>query len=98
RRTDQMPDCSSGRTLRLTSGQSRKLACTEIQPNNSSSLLELFQDRWIFQGGHVLRDFLALGERAQQAAHDLAGAGLGQVVAETDVLGLGNRADFLGHP
>jgi hypothetical protein len=39
-----------------------------------------------------------LAMRAQQAAHDLAAAGLGQVVAEADVLGLGDRADLLGHP
>ncbi len=39
-----------------------------------------------------------LAMRAQQPPHDLAAAGLGQVVAEADVLGLGDRADLLGRP
>src|SRR5208282_4059565 len=62
------------------------------------NLLELVQDRGIFQGRHVLRDRFALGDRTQQPAHDLARARLGQVVAETDVLRLGDRADLLADP
>jgi hypothetical protein len=33
---------------------------------------------------------------AQEAAHDLAGAGLGQRVGEADLLGSGQRPDLLG--
>src|SRR5438034_11165638 len=58
-------------------------------------LLQLLQDRGVFQGGDVLGDRFALGDRAQQPAHDLPGARLWQVVAEADVLGLGDRADLL---
>jgi hypothetical protein len=39
----------------------------------------------------------ALGDVAQQAAHDLAGAGLGQLGHDHDRLGLGDRTDLLGH-
>eukprot|EP01136_Pigoraptor_vietnamica_P034612 Opistho-1_new@98791 len=63
----------------------------------SIRLPQLFQDRGVLQGRGVLRDALALGHRTQQAPHDLARAGLGQVVAEADVLGLGDRTDLLGH-
>ena len=38
-----------------------------------------------------------LGHVAEQPAHDLARAGLGQVVGEDDRLGPGDRADLLGH-
>jgi hypothetical protein len=62
------------------------------------SALELFQDRRIFQRRRVLRQLLALGQTTQQTTHDLAGTGLRQVVAETDVLRLGDRTDLLAHP
>ena len=58
----------------------------------------MVQDGWILQGAGVLGDGLALGQGAQQAAHDLAGTGLGQVFTKADVLGLGNRPDFFGNP
>ena len=61
----------------------------------SIGLVELGQDGRVLQRAGVLRHRLALGDRAQQAAHDLARAGLGQVVAEADVLRLGDRADLL---
>src|SRR5205814_5272329 len=61
-------------------------------------LPQLLQDRRVLEGRDVLRDLLALGDRAQQAPHDLAGARLGQVVAKTDVLRLGDRADLLADP
>ena len=44
-----------------------------------------------------MRNFLAFGQAAQQAAHDFAGASLGQVLAKANVLGLGNRANFFGN-
>ena len=59
---------------------------------------QLLQNRRVFQRAGVLRDGLALGDAAQQAPHDLAAARLRQVVAKADVLGLGDRANFLGHP
>src|SRR5487761_2152041 len=61
-------------------------------------LLELFQDRRILQGGYVLRNLLAFGDGAQQPAHDFPRARLGQVIAEADVLGFGDRADLLADP
>ena len=39
-------------------------------------------------------DRLARGDRAQKAAHDLSGPGLRELVGETDVVGLGERADL----
>src|SRR4029077_13296854 len=61
-------------------------------------LLQLLEDAGFLEGGDVLLDLLALGDRAQQAPHDLAGARLRQVVAEADVLGLGDGTDLLAHP
>jgi hypothetical protein len=61
------------------------------------AILCCVQDGWVFQRAGVLRDGLALGDGAQQAAHDLAGTCLGQVVAKADVLGLGNGADLTAH-
>ena len=60
--------------------------------------LELFQNGRVFQRGRVLRQFLALGQTTQQTAHDLAGTGLRQVVAETDVLRLGDGSDLVANP
>src|SRR5450830_1374462 len=67
-------------------------------PSKSGSLFQLLENRGIFQGGDVLCNRFAFRQHAQQAAHDFAGAGLGEVVAEADFLGLGDRADFLGDP
>src|ERR1041385_8874777 len=64
----------------------------------SHRLLQLLEDARILERRHVLRDLLALRDRAQQPPHDLAGARLRQVVAEADVPGLRDRADFLRHP
>src|SRR5271167_4768975 len=41
---------------------------------------------------------LVLGDLAQDAPHDLAGAGLGQTRRELDEVGRGDRADLLAHP
>src|ERR1041384_498166 len=61
-------------------------------------LLQLFEDLGILQRRDVLRDLLALRDRAQQPAHDLARARLRQIVAEADVLRLGDGADLLADP
>ena len=61
-------------------------------------LLQLIEDRRILERRDVLRDLLALRDRAQQAPHDLARARLRQVVAEADVLRLRDRPDFLADP
>ena len=41
---------------------------------------------------------LVLGDLAQDAAHDLAGAGLRQARCELDLVGRRDRADVLAHP
>jgi len=64
----------------------------------SVDLLQLGEDRRVLECGRVLLDLLALGNRAQQASHDLARARLRQVLAEADVLRLGDRPDLLRHP
>src|SRR3989338_7942855 len=46
----------------------------------SGDLLELLEDRRVLQRRDVLLDLLALGDRAQQPAHDLARTSLGKVV------------------
>ena len=58
---------------------------------------QLLQDGGVLQGAGVLRDGFAFGQRTQQAAHDLAGAGFGQVVAKADVFGFGDGTNFFGH-
>src|SRR5262245_47064002 len=80
------------------SGRQSSRSAPPISTRRSQSLLELLQDRRVLERRHVLGDLLALGDRAQQAAHDLAGARLRQVVAEADVLRLGDRADLLADP
>src|ERR1051325_12206347 len=64
----------------------------------SHRLLQLLEDARILERRHVLRDLLALRDRAQQPPHDLAGARLRQVVAEADVPGLRDRGDFFFPP
>src|SRR6185312_4653016 len=87
RRPDRRPDASAPRRR----GRARA-------PAASKRLLELVEDRRILERRHVLLDLLALGDGAQQAAHDLARARLGQVVAEADVLGLRYGTDLLADP
>src|SRR5690606_31167306 len=91
----------------LRPSMARSTICTGLIASSSQknfiapdllAVLQLLEDGRILQGGNVLRHLLALGQRAQQAAHDLAGTGLGQVVAEADVLGLGDGADLAGNP
>ena len=67
-------------------------------PRVSIGLTQLFKNRGIFQRAGVLRDDLTFGDAAQQTAHDLAAACLGQVLAKADVLGLGDGADLLKSP
>src|SRR5919107_1320728 len=57
--------------------------------------LELLHHVGVAQRGDVA-ELLALGDVAQQAAHDLARAGLGQVVGPDDPLRPGELADALG--
>src|SRR5690606_40933030 len=49
----------------------------------------------VLERADVARQLLARGDAAQQAAHDLARARLGQGVGEADLLGPGDRADLL---
>src|SRR5918911_885986 len=79
------------RVLRRTKPGSAKSAA-------SAHLPQLLEDRRVLERRHILRDLLAPGDRAQQTPHDLARARLRQVVAEADVLGLGDRADLLADP
>src|SRR6185436_9773738 len=67
-----------------------------MAPALRDRLLQLLEDGRVLEGGDVLGNLLALGDRAQQTAHDLAGARLRQVVAEADVFRLGDRADQIG--
>ena len=58
-------------------------------------LAEFGQDAVIFERRGVADGFFAGGDVAQQPAHDFAAAGLGQGAGEADVVGLGQRADFV---
>jgi len=59
---------------------------------------QLIEDGRVFQGGDVLCDLFAARHRLQQTAHDLARAGLGKIVGEADIVGLGDGADLRGDP
>ena len=59
-------------------------------------LAQLGQDAVVFQRRRVARRLSAAGDVAQQPAHDLAGARLGQRVGEADLVGPGQGADLLG--
>src|SRR4051794_323844 len=59
-------------------------------------VLELLHDVRVAQRRHVA-ELAALGDVAQQPAHDLAGAGLGQVVGPDDPLRAGELADPARH-
>src|SRR3954462_1149881 len=87
---------SPSRLLWMSAKSASFTACAATP--RSHRLLQLLEDGGVLEGRHILRDFFPLRDRAQQPAHDLAGAGLRQVVAEADVLRLGDRADFLRHP
>ena len=43
-------------------------------------------------------DLAALGDVAEEAAHDLARAGLGELADDVDIAGTGDRADLLSDP
>src|SRR5664279_699535 len=64
----------------------------------SVHLGQLIEDGRVLERRDVLRDRLAAGHGAKQPPHDLAAACLRQVVAESDVLRLGDRTDFLRDP
>ena len=59
--------------------------------------LEGGDDAEILQGAGIARDLLTRCDIAQEAAHDLARARLGQGVGEADIRGPGDGADFLGN-
>src|SRR6185312_10091621 len=60
---------------------------------------EALHHRGIGEGGDVAELVgLVLADLAQDAAHDLARAGLGQAGRPLDVVGRGDRADLLAHP
>src|SRR5213080_4448137 len=61
-------------------------------------LFQLFKYGGIFQRGNILGYFFAPGERAQQAAHDFAGTGFRQIVAEANLIGPCDRPYFSRHP
>src|SRR5688572_5795820 len=95
------------RTLRRRRAPPRRRAACPSQSGSCAStpcgarsrgLLQLLEDLRVLERRHVLLDLLALRDRAQQAPHDLARAGLGQVLAEADVLRLRDRADLLRDP
>ena len=52
----------------------------------------------IFQRGYVTFHFAVRSQFTQQAPHDLAASRLGQHVGEANLVGTGQRADFLHHP
>ncbi len=61
-------------------------------------LAQFGDDAEVFEGGDVAFD-LAVGRHlAQQAAHDLAGAGFGQGIGEADVVRTGEGSNFFGDP
>ena len=81
----------------------RGRASARTQRPGSSALLprrhQLLHHRRIGQGrGVAERAEFVFGDLAQDAAHDLAGAGLGQAGRELDDVGRGDRADLAcGH-
>ena len=59
-------------------------------------VLDQVHHRGVGQGGDVA-ELAVLGDVAEQPAHDLAGAGLGQLLDDHDLPRPGDRADLLGH-
>src|SRR5688500_2783407 len=64
----------------------------------SVRLSQLIEDGRVLQCRGVLSNGFPRGDRTQRTPHDLAAAGLGQVVREADVLRLGDGSDFLADP
>src|SRR5450759_1915931 len=62
----------------------------------SEAALDQGHDARVGQGGDVA-DLAVLGHVLEQTAHDLARAGLGQLVDDHDLARLGDRADLLGY-
>src|SRR5438094_4311762 len=60
---------------------------------------ELLDDSGIGKGRHIAQGIVLVGgDLAQNAPHDLAGAGLGQTRRPLQHVGGGDRADLLSHP
>src|SRR5262245_44981932 len=84
---------------RGTSGSLRPL-CVLVSTSGMGLLVllaELREHRVVLERGRVAHGLLARGDVAQEAAHDLAAAGLRQRVGETDVVGPREGADLLRH-
>ena len=89
--------CSSVRRCRLprsAASGTRARSCRKRR-HSSSLARETIEDRDVLERGDVAFDLAAGGDLLEQAAHDLARAGLGQRVGEADLLGAGQRADLL---
>jgi len=73
-----------------------------VNARKTAQLLVLFaefgDDAEVFEGGGVALDLAGGGKLAQEAAHDLAAAGLGERGGEADVVGAGEGAYLLGDP
>src|SRR4051812_35991169 len=74
----------------LSAGRSLLLCLELLHPS-----LELLHHGRVAERGHVSQ-LAALGDVAQEPAHDLPGSGLGQVVGPDDPVGPGELADPLG--
>ena len=73
-------------------GAHRRLRCWLLHGHRPHSCAgfaaaQLLDDRRVLESRQVLRDVFVARDGPQQAAHDLAGARLGQVVGEPDVVG-----------
>src|SRR3712207_9056548 len=69
---------------------------TTLFRSGREPLLQVLHDLGVAQGGYV-PDLVALGYVAQEAAHDLPRARLGQVARPDDALWPGELPDPLGH-
>src|SRR4029077_9888192 len=56
------------------------------------------EDGGIFQRRDILSHLLAARERTQEAPHDLSRTSFRQIVGEANLLGFGDRSEFLAHP
>src|SRR5262245_19805598 len=93
---------ASGRWIPSACASSRRAGisrCSATIPTSAGSLLvlaELGEDREVFERGGVAGGLAAGGDVLQEAAHDLAAAGLGERVREADRVGARELADLLG--
>src|SRR5437867_8904655 len=63
---------------------------------SGSDVTDLLHDLHVGQRGHVAQ-LASLGHITEQAAHDLPGTSLRQILGEDDRMGPGDLADHLGH-